>query len=449
MILPINGKILYPDGSLDPLYYDNEFSLLTEAAADFYSIIYRISKFSSQFPSTFFENNFGSKEVLFYSTISNDKTIGKNNDGKYLYNYDFKRFYKEASILYDIWDNNSLPQWYYSYNRDCGARANSVNLLIFSNFSDGAYTNSEYFSSNYIQSAMQNREVALDTASVPIRNIFDMLTKVEPFTGSSPFSPISNFTTRVSNSASILGISQAQINDILLLHSLVDPTPYSNSVIISNTNLLPTNGLVAYYPFNGNCIDDSDGTNDIQNNGANLYSDRFGRANHAYRFIGGNYMYVGMQTSDDNTFSWVFWFKDESTTINNHRWFTTTTFLFASNDIMIRESKNPNNIQLSVGSFTIYATNNSYWKDGRWHMYVITSDGLLTRLYYDTNLLITLSNSICPRNGLCIGGYYIFPENIFGVSEYEYSKGIFDDIRIYNYSISLSDINSLFHENGW
>ena len=30
-----------------------------------------------------------------------------------------------------------------------------------------------------------------------------------------------------------------------------------------------------------------------------------------------------------------------------------------------------------------------------------------------------------------------------------YFKGTIDDIRIYDYAISLSDINELYHEGGW
>ena len=49
-----------------------------------------------------------------------------------------------------------------------------------------------------------------------------------------------------------------------------------------------TNGLVAYYPFNGNANDASGNGNNGIVNGATLASDRFGRANQAYSFNGTN-----------------------------------------------------------------------------------------------------------------------------------------------------------------
>ena len=45
-----------------------------------------------------------------------------------------------------------------------------------------------------------------------------------------------------------------------------------------------TNGLVAYYPFNGNANDESGHGNNGTVYGATLTADRFGRANSAYSF---------------------------------------------------------------------------------------------------------------------------------------------------------------------
>ena len=41
-------------------------------------------------------------------------------------------------------------------------------------------------------------------------------------------------------------------------------------------NYVPTNGLVGYWPFNGNANDESGNGNDGTNNGATLTADRFG-----------------------------------------------------------------------------------------------------------------------------------------------------------------------------
>src|SRR4051794_11322695 len=46
------------------------------------------------------------------------------------------------------------------------------------------------------------------------------------------------------------------------------------------------NGLIAYYPFNGNANDESGTSNNAGVNGATLSNDRFAEANQAYSFDG-------------------------------------------------------------------------------------------------------------------------------------------------------------------
>jgi hypothetical protein len=53
-------------------------------------------------------------------------------------------------------------------------------------------------------------------------------------------------------------------------------------------NYVPSNGLVGWWPFNGNATDESINTNDGTVNGATLTADRFGNANSAYSFNGNN-----------------------------------------------------------------------------------------------------------------------------------------------------------------
>ena len=57
-------------------------------------------------------------------------------------------------------------------------------------------------------------------------------------------------------------------------------------------------GLVAYYPFNGNANDESGNGNDGSVNGATLTEDRFDNENSAYSFDGVN-DYIVVNDSDD------------------------------------------------------------------------------------------------------------------------------------------------------
>jgi hypothetical protein len=49
---------------------------------------------------------------------------------------------------------------------------------------------------------------------------------------------------------------------------------------------IPSEGLVAWYPFNGNANDESGNGNNGTVNGATLTADRFGNANSSYYFSG-------------------------------------------------------------------------------------------------------------------------------------------------------------------
>ena len=51
-------------------------------------------------------------------------------------------------------------------------------------------------------------------------------------------------------------------------------------------NYVPQNGLVGWWPFNGNANDESGNGNNGTVNGATLTTDRFGNVNQAYGFDG-------------------------------------------------------------------------------------------------------------------------------------------------------------------
>ena len=67
----------------------------------------------------------------------------------------------------------------------------------------------------------------------------------------------------------------------------------TTTTIAQVPNYVPTNGLLAWYPFTGNSNDVSGNANNGTNNGATLTTDRFGNANSAYSFNGtSNYIDV-------------------------------------------------------------------------------------------------------------------------------------------------------------
>ena len=70
------------------------------------------------------------------------------------------------------------------------------------------------------------------------------------------------------------------------------------TLLFANTfaQVIPTNGLVAYYPFNGNANDYSLNANNGTVIDATLTADRFGNTNSAYQFNGnGSYIYFNQE----------------------------------------------------------------------------------------------------------------------------------------------------------
>ena len=55
-------------------------------------------------------------------------------------------------------------------------------------------------------------------------------------------------------------------------------------IIAQVPSYVPTNGLVGYWPFNGNANDESGNGNNGIVNGATLSSDRYGNAGKSYSF---------------------------------------------------------------------------------------------------------------------------------------------------------------------
>jgi hypothetical protein len=72
-------------------------------------------------------------------------------------------------------------------------------------------------------------------------------------------------------------------------------------------NYVPTNGLVGWWPFNGNANDESGNGNNGTVNGATLTSDRFGNINQAYGFDGNDW--IEMNIPQTIEFSVSVWFN--------------------------------------------------------------------------------------------------------------------------------------------
>lgn len=235
----------------------------------------------------------------------------------------------------------------------------------------------------------------------------------------------------------------------------------------TNAQTFLTNGLVAYYPFNGNANDASGNGHNGTNHGGVLVPDRFGYPNQAYRFDGTNNdnsdtnsfidlsqnrPITGVQTTfsicgwikpryipqlphDESIARGIYWHRanwaDIGIRIGNSPWvsFSMTTLEFDT--ISGVQSGNQNdNLYASI----LIPTN-------AWTAFVATYDGLTKSLYINGSLNVSIPYTF-PANwdtgfmGEGIGGNFAGQAETF--------DGVIDNIRIYNRALSSNEVAQLY-----
>jgi|GEM_PF-1391411 len=230
-----------------------------------------------------------------------------------------------------------------------------------------------------------------------------------------------------------------------------------STVLSSTAQVNLTQGLMAWYPFNGNAVDSSGNGNNASFNNAVLTADRFGVANHAYAFNGVNtYMQIPNSTSLNmgNTMSICAWVK-----VNG--------FNYASchgNSILYKSDVNagPGNYGIQFGDIqsgqscsaitpdtlheTFYGMGTAgnyptYIQKNNWYFLVMTYNGTTTRFYINgklTDSITTPISNFTNSYDLFIGKF-----NYTGGSLY-WLNGALDDIRIYNRAINQAEVNALY-----
>lgn len=208
---------------------------------------------------------------------------------------------------------------------------------------------------------------------------------------------------------------------------------------------VPTNGLVAYYPFNGNANDASINALNGTNGGATLTTDRFGNPISAYSFIGGTYINI-LDNSLFNTSqgTWSAWYCFTAPSGGNGYGLIGKGSNFTSN-LGILENQNNISSKISWVSNQASSLPPSRTMNGNWHNYVLTWDNStgIIKGYSDGVLLgqATYNTSFNLNNG----------KNIrIGRSDESYWQsynGKADDFGIWNRVLTQSEITNLYNAN--
>ncbi|MDI6794105.1 MAG: DPP IV N-terminal domain-containing protein, partial [bacterium] len=237
-------------------------------------------------------------------------------------------------------------------------------------------------------------------------------------------------------------------------------TTQSNSFTLTVDQINISNGIVAYYPFNGNANDESGNGNHGIVYGSTLTKDRFGNSNSAYSFDGIN-NYIEVPTSS--------WFKFNGN-ITVSLWMKVVQLPSDScceyYILSKMYSKYPNifGFNMALSTYNNYnclffrATESTNWGD--WHIgnsipfsQIPTNQYVHIAFTYDSSRTKSFLNGQLYNTNIDPGGKIGYTDEslLIGYENWSsdssrYFNGVIDEVRIYNRALSEPEIQELYNE---
>lgn len=242
---------------------------------------------------------------------------------------------------------------------------------------------------------------------------------------------------------------------ILILLATCSLTYFTSPLSAQNLpDYLPADGLVGWWPFNGNANDESGNWNNGTVNGATLIEDRFGNANNAFDFDGiDDWMEIQSSSTLDNIClaSFNFWIKTNQTT--NAQLLKKGNF-----DDLASAEQISCQINIANGNQSGFSTkynsscipgmgwlnnfNSLQINNNNWQMVtgVIKHD---STLYFINGELINAVSTPNSTMDLCNGGDINLGRNWSqDIDQYD---GVIDDLGFWNRPLNQQEISNLFH----
>ena len=212
----------------------------------------------------------------------------------------------------------------------------------------------------------------------------------------------------------------------------------SNTLTITTFTVLP-DGLIAYYPFDGNA-NAKIGTLNGTVSGATLSTGRNNESNTAYSFDGvDDYIEIGSgMLSGDGEFSILIWINTSSPSgrflSQRNGGFNGQYFVDLLSDGKIKFSTYRDSYKWRV-------TSSSALNDGNWHHLAFVQQDNGGKMYLNGSLDQT-DNSNGKVNLLSTNKTYLGKD---GRNNSSFYTGKVDDLKIYNRALSASEIQTLFY----
>ena len=222
---------------------------------------------------------------------------------------------------------------------------------------------------------------------------------------------------------------------------------------------VPTNGLVGYWPFNGNANDESGNGNNGVVNGATLTSDRFGNVGSSYSFNGlNNHIEVPDANNlrlSNTDFTISIWVYHNSLNSNSNCYLSKRSITQNSSGyIFLSSNQVQNKYQFTVSNGcdpTAYS--DSIARIGFWKNIIVSYKLAEQKIYFYQDGVLTNSTVGVNCNFQSTGGIpypssannnpLIFGEDNGLINPY-WLNGKLDDIAIYNRALTPLEITQLY-----
>jgi hypothetical protein len=217
-------------------------------------------------------------------------------------------------------------------------------------------------------------------------------------------------------------------------------------------NYIPTDGLVAYYPFCGDVNDLSGNELDGTAQGALLHEGFDGTENSSYSLDGiDDYLSfpsgIDNELNTPNDYSYSYWMKSEGG-VGNNGGLQLSFGDNVSNGGGFNSGINLCNVGLGIlgvsgNNISCYASNQNNLEDGSWHQITVTyNDGLLT-LFLDGALDNQFENTL-PTPSWAGNRVFGCRSDLFMTPDANY-RGLVDELMVFNRALTQEEVTNIYN----
>ena len=219
---------------------------------------------------------------------------------------------------------------------------------------------------------------------------------------------------------------------------------------------VPTNGLVGYWPFNGNANDESGNGNNGVVNGTTLTTDRFGNVGRAYSF-NNNTDLIEINPTQNNLTAYTLsgWFKKSIGSLGG-AFFVGSRYPTNSFGLLMGIDNNQEigfGAEYGVNSVWTYS-NGSSFLDDNWHFFCAKFSATSGSVIDTSRLTVIIDNTELIKDQRVWGNQNLVKSPIDNniktiLGNYTYNQtgsfhGSLDDIAIYNRALTPQEITQLY-----